>query len=131
MQLDLWNSTTGTWDLAAVDDNGTWSVETSNTTTFYPDAVCQIWPIALGMEPATSAYATGPWNAFASAWPNWDTDQVNATYPWPAMARAAQVMGDTTEAATLLSTMQSKYAPLWPWPWYNGAAGWFLRAATH
>ena len=47
------------------------------------------------------------------------------------MARAAQIAGDPSGAATLVSTLGAKYGPLWPWPWEPAEAGWLLRAVVH
>jgi hypothetical protein len=46
------------------------------------------------------------------------------------MARAAQLMGDSAGASTLLTTLENKYAPSWGGHWYDDEAGRFILATT-
>jgi len=122
----------GLWD--AANDNWDWALGSASdpASAFYPDATAQLWPVVFGVVSPASAQATAAWQAFTGAYPSWDTDGIPASagYPWTSMARAAQLMGDTSGASTLLTTLEDKYAPDWGGNWYDDEAGWFLLAAT-
>ena len=100
--------------------------------TWYPDTTAQIWPITMGVVTPSSSYATGPWAAVVSAWPTWDSGGIGDAFPWVATARAAEIMGDTTDATTYLDYLTTQYGPNdWQWPWYVYEAGWAIRAYIH
>lgn len=118
----LWNTANNNWDWALGSPS-------NPKATFYPDATAQLWPVLFGVVTPGSSQATAAWQAFTSAYPSWDADKIPDTFPWAVMARAAQRMGDPG-ANTLLSTLESNYAPGWAFPWYDDEAGWFLLALT-
>lgn len=128
----LWNSSTSTWD---------WALGSPATmATFYPDSVAQLWPTIEGVVAPTDGKATTSWDNFTTAWPDWKHDTEPDSYPWTAMASAAERMGDSADADTLLTSIHDNYAPGWAAPtscgtppcgsWYDAEAGWFLLGAV-
>jgi len=128
----LWNPGTGRWD---------WALGSPSTLSrFYPDAAAQLWPTLFGVVSPSSAQASSSWAQFKTAWPNWSSDVIGDGFPWTAMARAGQLMGEKGAANQLLSVVHTRYAPAWAQPsgcsvapcgsWYDAEAGWFLRGAS-
>jgi hypothetical protein len=101
----------GLWDTA--NNNWDWALGSAShpASAFYPDATAQLWPTLFGVVAPGSPQATAAWKAFTGAYLSWDTDNIPDSYPWTSMARAAQLMGDSGGANTLLATLENKYAP--------------------
>lgn len=129
----LWNASTSTWD---------WALNMpANLGTFYPDAAAQLWPVIWGVTAPGDAKSVSAWSNFTAAWPGWMHDTEPDGYPWTVMTSAAERMGDTTDADTLLTTIHGNYAPGWGLPtscgastcgtWYDAEAGWFLLGALN
>ena len=102
-----------------------------NMSTFYPDAVSQLWP---GLQGAvTGAQANTSYTKFDAAWPGWTSlsfDTKSNPFPWCAISYAAFLAGDTRSVSNYIFTIQNKYvdvAPAFPWPFYPGEGGWFMR----
>ena len=132
MLADLWDSSTSLWYWALDQSNQVFGGTAADLSTWYPDTVAQIWPITMGVVSPSSAYATGPWAAFQAAWPNWSSGQIGDSFPWVSTARAAEVMGDTTDATTYLNYLTAQYGPGgWQWPWYVDEAGWAIATYIH
>jgi hypothetical protein len=128
----LWNPTNQNWDWAFANP--------SNTSVFYPQATVQLWPIIYGVVNPTDPKAISSWAQFSASYPKWYAGETPDSYPWVSMARAAQVMGETTHATDYLANVHSRYAPGFTQPsscgnaicgdWYDDEAGWFMLAAT-
>lgn len=128
----LWNPTNQNWDWAFANP--------SNTSVFYPQATVQLWPIIYGVVNPTDPKAISSWSQFSGSYPKWYAGETPDSYPWVSMARAAQVMGETTHATDYLANVHSRYAPGFTQPsscgnaicgdWYDDEAGWFMLAAT-
>lgn len=128
----LWNPTNGNWDWAFANP--------SNTSNFYPQATVQLWPIIYGVVKPTDPKAISSWAQFSASYPKWYSGATPDSYPWVSMARAAEVMGETTHATDYLANVHSRYAPGFTQPsscgnvicgdWYDDEAGWFILAAT-
>lgn len=117
----MWNSTLRQWD---------WYAGVSaSPTRFYPFAPIQLWPIINGVVAPSSTYAKDAWTAFITQSPKWMDDQIDDGYPDTYMAFAAELMGDSADATTLLTHIYNTYTPNWAWPWFPDEAGWFLRSS--
>ncbi len=122
----LWNASTSTYACAKTEPNGalnqtTWSV-------WYPDATAQLYPAVEGVIALSSARALSLWNAFNSAYPQWSTLSNPSGYPWAMVADAAVLMNDTSSVTAYIQNAQSQYAVKnFPWTWYDGEAGWYIR----
>jgi hypothetical protein len=116
---NLWNNTNHSWDWALGSPS-------SPSATFYPDATAQLWPTLFGVVAPGSPEAVAAWQAFTNARGSWYTDGITDAYPWTAMARAAQLNGDTAHADELLNTLHDRYSPAWGGNWYDDEAGWFV-----
>lgn len=124
----LWNPTNENWDWAFANS--------SNTSVFYPQATVQLWPIIYGVVNPTDPKAISSWAQFSASYPKWYAGETPDSYPWVSMARAAQVMGETTHATDYLTNVHSRYAPEFTQPsscgnaicgdWYDDEAGWFM-----
>jgi hypothetical protein len=126
----LWNSTNHNWDWA----QGSPSVPPGpgQPLTFYPEATAQLWPALYGVVTPSSANAQQAWSAFTGSYPQWSADREPDFYPWTAMARAGQLMGDASGADQLLTTLhtrETQAAPPWSDHWYDGESGWFVLGA--
>jgi hypothetical protein len=104
---------------------------TPNMSTFYPDAVSQLWPGLQGV--VTGSQANVSYSKFNEAWPGWTTlsfgTQSNPV-PWCAISYAAFLAGDIAGVNNYISTIQDKYVnvdPAFQWPFYPGEGGWFMR----
>lgn len=103
-----------------------------NLSTWYPDAVAQIFPIANGVIAPTSTQATAVYTAFNDAWPKWPELSFSSqdASPWCEAGYAAYLMGDTTSTNSYLISIQNAYLnanPSFPWPFIDSEAGWFMR----
>jgi len=119
----LWNATKNNWDWALGSPS-------NPSAGFYPDATAQLWPTLFGVVAPDSDKARAAWKAFTDVYGRWYADPVPDPYPWTAMARAGQLMGDPTHADQFLATLHDKYAPGWGGNWYDDEAGWFILGVT-
>jgi len=105
------------------DEAGT--IAQPNLATWYPDAVCQLFPAMLGVDPNSQiTYA-----AFNKSWPKWSTlEHGSDTFPWCLCAYAAAIMGDTVRANEFISAVMAKWANGFTWPFFSAEAGWFALA---
>jgi hypothetical protein len=101
-----------------------------NMSTFYPDAVAQLWP---GLEKVvTGSQANTSYSKFDAAWPGWPSlsfTTQNNPFPWCAISYAAYLANDKTNVNNYIVTIQNKYVnvnPDFPWPFYPGEGGWFM-----
>jgi hypothetical protein len=99
--------------------------------TFYPDAVAQLWPGLQGV--VTGSQARTSYSKFDAAWPGWTNlsfDTQSNPFPWCAISYAAYLAGDSTSVVKYIVAIQSEYVdatPPFPWPFYPGEGGWFMR----
>lgn len=103
-----------------------------NLSTFYPDAVAQLYPAVQGVVPASSTPAKNSYVAFNDAWPGWTnlSFRSQTPFPWAVVSYAAYLDGDTASVNRYLANIQNEYenvTPDFPWPFYCAEAGWFLR----
>ncbi|PYY23946.1 MAG: hypothetical protein DMG62_05725 [Acidobacteria bacterium] len=101
-------------------------------TKWYPDTVAQLWPINNGVIAPASGQAKSIYSQFKTAWPTWYDLSFNSqdSFPWCAVSYAALLEGDRAGVNKYIVTMQNKYVnvnPSFPWPFYSGEAGWFMR----
>ena len=105
-----------------------------NWGTWYPDATAQLFPVLMGVIPASSSKASTIYSNFNNAWPGWPNLSFNSQdpFPWMLVADTAAVMGDSTRVNTYTRNIQSKYVNTgFPWPWYSAEAGWFMRLDSY
>ncbi len=105
-----------------------------NMGTWYADASAQVFPVLMGVVPASDYRAQQSYAAFNAAWPGWTNLSFNSQdpFPWCLVVDAAAAMGDNIRVAAYISKIQSKYVnSSFPWPFYNAEAGWFLRANNY
>jgi PKD repeat protein len=125
--LSFWNASTNTW---AVDKLSSGAFNQANMTNWYPDAVAQIYPVVFGVVAPTDSQVVSAYASLNTAFQNWDTFQFRDSFPWTIVGYAATLMGDTTRANQYRSSVESKFvnvAPQFPYPWYDGEDGWFMR----
>jgi hypothetical protein len=102
---------------------------------WYPDATAQLFPITNGVIAANSTQAQSIYSQFNSAWPGWPQLSFNGAtggdpFPWCVVSYAAYLEGDTTRTNQYIVSIQNKYVnvtPSFPWPFYTGEGGWFMR----
>jgi hypothetical protein len=138
---DLWRpGSPGIYDRAEVEGG---SHEPSSWGIFYPDAVSQVWLVAVGnglspgqpLVPARRARALV--DTFAHAWPRWASPSSPATFDagsravgyWPMLARAYEVTGRdgvAREAVASIRMAATRANRAWP---YSVASAGQLEAA--
>jgi hypothetical protein len=99
-----------------------------NLSTFYPDAVAQLYPAVEGMVAASSQRAMNSYAAFNQAWPGWtDLSFGSQTpFPWAVVSYAAHLNGSKASVNEYLATIKKKYSDF-SWPMYCAEGGWFMR----
>jgi hypothetical protein len=125
--LTFWNAATNTW---AVDKASSGAFDQPKMTSWYPDAVAQIYPVVFGVVASTDSRAVSAYASLNTAFPNWDTFQFNDSFPWVIVGYAATVMGDSARANQYRVSVENKFVhvnPQFPYPWYDGEDGWFMR----
>jgi hypothetical protein len=100
--------------------------------TFYPDAVSQLYPAVQGVVSASSPQAKASYIAFTKAWAGWPDLSFNSQTPspWTVVSYAAYLEGDALRVNQYIAAIQKKYAnatPEFPWPFYCAEGGWFMR----
>lgn len=109
--------------------------------TWYPNgednstAVGQAWPLWAKLGPVTQQQEL--WSQFTEHWPKWtsacepptDTATPCTGTPWAALAYAAAVQGDTTDAATYVDNARAVWSGR-PWPWTVADSGWLALAES-
>jgi hypothetical protein len=99
--------------------------------TFYPDAVAQLWPGLQGV--VTGTQASTSYSKFDAAWPDWTRmsfDTPSDPFPWGAVSYAAYLAGDSVSVNKYIVAIGNRYldsASIFPWPFYSGEGGWFMR----
>jgi hypothetical protein len=97
-----------------------------NTSTWYPDAVCQLWPALCGVVAADDPTAASAYASFNVRWPAWPTAFAEQ-FPWVSVACAAAQMRDTARVQRYMTLVRQRYAGGFQWPWYSAEAGWWVR----
>lgn len=99
---------------------------------FYPDSVCQLFPLWTGILPPGDERVTRAYASFNEAWPEWQNGTFGDSFPWALMGYAAAVKGDRVRAQAYLAWVNRRYlAPGHPPPWsILDAAFTALAAAT-
>lgn len=125
--LAFWDASTNTW---AVDKSSSGTFDQAKMTSWYPDAVAQIYPVVFGVVAPTDPQAVSAYASLNAAFPNWDTFQFNDSFPWVVVGYAATVMGDATRSNQYRMSVELKFVnvtPQFPYSWYNAENGWFMR----
>jgi hypothetical protein len=123
----LWNASTSTYAYAKSEPNG--GLDQTIWSVWYPDATAQLYPAVEGVISPSSARALSLWNAFNSEYPQWSTLSNPSGFPWALVADAAVLMKNTSGVTAYVQNAQSQYAVKnFPWPWYDGEGGWYIRA---
>lgn len=91
---------------------------------FYPGAVAQFFPFAVG----STADPTG-YHRFNAAHPQW-TRLASDHYPWLFAAYAAARAGDREAVAAARAAVRERFPDLRP-PWFVAESAWLIRALTH
>lgn len=101
-------------------------------TTFYPDSVCQLYPLWTGTFPPTDEHVITAYNNFNTAWPRWQHGTFGDAFPWAVMGYAAALRGDRDRANAYLTWAGTRYLSVGhPPPWtILDAAFATLAAAT-
>jgi acid phosphatase len=130
IQTTLWNASNSDYFSYTTVTGASGTV---NWNAWYPDAVSQVFPIALGIIQPTDTRAINLWNTFQSHWQNqWTSLSTGDSYPWVIVGYAAALMGDTADANTFITNLQNTYvnnnfvgnASHF---WSTNEAGWFIR----
>lgn len=103
--------------------------------TFYPDAVAQLYPAVQGVVAASSTKAMNSYTAFNQAWPGWTNLSFHpqTPFPWAVVSYAAYLNGSRSSVSRYVTTVQKKYMnrmPDFPWPFYCAEGGWFMRVSA-
>ena len=103
-----------------------------NMSTFYPDAVSQLYPAVQGVVAGSTQQAKSSYVAFTRAWPGWTNLSFNSQtpFPWAIVSYAAYLEGDRSSVNRYITTIQREYVnvtPDFPWPFYCAEGGWFIR----
>lgn len=99
---------------------------------WYPDATAQLYPIIYGVIDPASSQALTVYKNFNTAWPGWPQLSFYSqdSFPWCIIGYASYLMHDTTRTNAYINSIDAKYVqvtPQFPFPFYVGEAGWFLR----
>ena len=128
--------------ISAMWMNGNWAVYKDNggnlkspaMGTWYPDATSQVFPVLMGVIPASDPRSTQVYASLNAAWPGWPTMSYNAQdpFPWILVGDAAALMGDTARVTTFAQTIESNYVRKgFPWTFYSAEAGWLMRLSAY
>jgi hypothetical protein len=104
-----------------------------NLAHWYPDATAQLFPITNGVIAANGTQAVSIYAQFNAAWPGWPQLSFNTlpngdAFPWCVVSYASYLEGDRTRTNQYIVSIQNKYVtPSFPWPFYPGEGGWFMR----
>lgn len=85
---------------------------------FYPDSVCQLYPLWTGTYPPNDERVVTAYDNFNLAWPQWHTGTFGDSFPWAVMGYAAAVHGDRDRATAYLGWANTRYLSTGhPPPW--------------
>lgn len=105
--------------------------ETHDWKRFYPDSVCQLFPLWTGIHPPTDERVTLAYAAFNEAWPLWQDGSFGDAFPWALMGYAAAVKRDRVRADAYLTWVNTRYLSQGhPPPWSILDAAFTARAAA-
>ncbi|MCX7749932.1 MAG: hypothetical protein N2645_24085 [Clostridia bacterium] len=91
----------------------------TNFKKFYPDAVCQLYPIWNGILEAKELRAINLYETFNKHYPGWTALDTGDVFPWTFAAYTASMMGDKGRVDSFLQTVKKKYLDsTHSWPWY-------------
>ncbi|RYD93995.1 MAG: discoidin domain-containing protein [Sphingobacteriales bacterium] len=126
IESQLWRSTMYNWN-----DNGSTGATISNWSTWYADAVCQLYPGMLDVISPTSARAVSLYGTFNTTYPNWSTGYVYdpGGFPWAAIVYASAKHNDVSRTNAYLSYLEGFAGTTQPTNWYNAEAGFAILAA--
>lgn len=77
--------------------------------TFYPDSVCQLYPLWTGTYPPGDERVATAYDNFNAAWPQWQNGTFGDAFPWAVMGYAAAVRGDRDRANAYLTWARTRY----------------------
>lgn len=117
----LWNASTSDYYVSRGSRTANWS-------TFYADAVCQLYPFTFGVIPANGARAASLYNKFNRYYPNWSKGYQYSDYPWAFVCYAAAVKRDRERVDNYLTWLAS-YGSGHPDKWYITEAAMTLMSA--
>ena len=127
----LWNSSANDFYWYTTVSGGSGTV---NWSTWYPDSVSQVFPIALGVIAPSDPKAQAIWSTFQSHWQSkWTTLTTGDAYPWVIVGYAAALMGDTADANTFIKNIETKYVNtnFTGGAWSVNEAGYFIRMCAY
>lgn len=127
IESQLWRSTMYNWN-----DNGTTGATNSSWSTWYADAIGQLFPVMLGLIDPTSSRAVSLYSTFNTNYPNWSTGTVYdpSGFPTVLVAYAAAKMNDVTGATNYLNYLQTYSGTTEPSHWYVAESGFSILAAS-
>lgn len=103
---------------------------------WYADTVAQAWPLLWGVEGPRRGDAANAWRRASARWlgaDDWSRRNVDtAGFWWPAVAAAAQCVGDTAAARTWIARARDAWLrpeQPFPWPFHVGDLRWLLWMA--
>jgi hypothetical protein len=100
-----------------------------NLSTWYPDAIAQVFPVLCGVLPPDDARVVISWRNFNNAWPDWPqlSYQPADDFPWVLAGHAAACKGDYARVNQFIASLESRYQSKgFPWTWYCMEAGWYM-----
>lgn len=126
----LWEESTGAYAYAVSSDG---TISPSGKEAFYPDAICQIYPILFGVLSPESARAQACYQRFCEdwSWENLEPLRSGASNQiWAMAACAAVQMGDTDRAEQFMSSYMEYAASEAGQPIGTQETAWVVLAAT-
>lgn len=90
---------------------------------FYPSAVAQIYPAAVGME---SESAKALYEKLCEVF-RWETLEMKTTFEWPVLAYVGAVSGDEIRPAEYIEEFEKKYQLNREYPLHTASSGWVVR----
>jgi hypothetical protein len=127
IESQLWRTSMYNWN-----DNGSTGSTISAWTTWYADAIGQLFPAMLELISPTSSRATSLYTSFNAHYPNWSTGTVYdpSGFPTVLVAYAAAKMNDVTRTTAYLSYLQTFTGTSEPTHWYIAESGFSILTAS-
>ncbi len=98
-------------------------------TTFYPDAIAQLFPTMFGVIDPSSQRAKDLYEKFNFYYSNWSTGNLGKDYPWTLVVYAAAKMKDTARVEEYVKYIYSVNSEnRQPHNWFSAEAAHFLSA---
>lgn len=132
MDLLLWNHTGGHYEVGLFEGD---LLDFDGWTSFYPDGVCQLFPLCFGVLSPDSERAAQLYDQFCRTW-SWERLEhqrrdINSFY-WCAIGYAAAIMQDETRLTVYMDQYRDGVTQAGrAYPLYTGEAGWMAMACGH